>query len=225
MKKAAISLLLAILGFAVPNWKEIDRLVSEQKLEEAAKAVAAIRAEARGRGDAGEETKALVREVQLREALHGYETAVRFLREEPWPKGARWPGGPEPLLRRRPRHVRPRLLVGDRPAREGRDERDRRPQGVDARPDLGGGGPGLRSPSGRSASRSEGRDVSTRSGVRRGERLPARRSAARCATRSSYLFVGFLADTAGWRPEQSNDLFALDRNALIAGKPGEVRPP
>ena len=86
MKRAAISLLLAILGFAVPNWKEIDRLVSEQKLEEASKAVAAIRAEARGRGDAGEETKALVREVQLREALHGYETAVRFLSEEPWPK-------------------------------------------------------------------------------------------------------------------------------------------
>ena len=30
---------------------------------------------------------ALIREVQLRTGLHGYETAVRFLKEEPWPKG------------------------------------------------------------------------------------------------------------------------------------------
>ena len=32
-------------------------------------------------------TRALVRETQLRMGLHGYETAVRFLRDEPWPKG------------------------------------------------------------------------------------------------------------------------------------------
>ncbi len=68
-----------------PSWKELDRLVAEQKLEEAAKVAAALRGAARGRGDAADETKALVREVQLREALHGYETAVRFLKEEPWP--------------------------------------------------------------------------------------------------------------------------------------------
>ena len=27
---------------------------------------------------------------------------------------------------------------------------------------------------------------------------------------ASYLFVALLADTAGWRPEQSNGLFSLD---------------
>src|SRR6476660_8718802 len=69
------------------DWKEIDRLVSEQKLEEAAASVARIRQAARERGDETEWTRALIREVQLRTGLHGYETAVRFLKEEPWPKG------------------------------------------------------------------------------------------------------------------------------------------
>ena len=67
-------------------WKEVDRLVSDQKMEEASKKVAAIRAAARARGDADEETRALVREVQLRTALHGYETSVRFLKDQPWPQ-------------------------------------------------------------------------------------------------------------------------------------------
>ncbi len=69
------------------DWKEIDRLVSEQKFEEAARRVAERRAAAQKAGDEGEWTRALIREVQLRTGLHGYETAVRFLKEQPWPKG------------------------------------------------------------------------------------------------------------------------------------------
>jgi hypothetical protein len=38
-------------------------------------------------GDEPEWTKALIREVQLRIGLHGYETSVRFLKEQPWPRG------------------------------------------------------------------------------------------------------------------------------------------
>src|SRR5437762_11324742 len=72
---------------ASANWKEIDRLVSEQKLEEAAAAVARRRQAARARGDETEWTRALIRETQIRMGLHAYETAVRFLRKEPWPKG------------------------------------------------------------------------------------------------------------------------------------------
>jgi uncharacterized protein YfaS (alpha-2-macroglobulin family) len=69
----------------------IDKLVNEQKFEAAAKEAARIRGEARGRGDEKTWTWALIKEVQLRTALHGYETAVRFLRDEPWPK--------DPILR------------------------------------------------------------------------------------------------------------------------------
>ena len=69
------------------DWKEIDRLVSEQKFEEALRRVSARREAAAKAGDEPEWTKALIREVQLRIGLHGYETAVRFLKEQPWPKG------------------------------------------------------------------------------------------------------------------------------------------
>ncbi len=46
-----------------------------------------IREAARASGDEANEAKALVREVQLRTALHGYETSVRFLKDQPWPQG------------------------------------------------------------------------------------------------------------------------------------------
>src|SRR5258708_24742753 len=72
------------------TWEEADRLVAEQKYEAAAAAVAQIRARAQARGDEDQWTRALVREAQLRSALHGHETGVRFLRETP---GAPGPAG------------------------------------------------------------------------------------------------------------------------------------
>ena len=70
------------------TWADVDRLISEQKFEAASEAVTAIRERAREAGDAEEWTRALVEETKLRMALHGYETAVRFLREQPWPEEA-----------------------------------------------------------------------------------------------------------------------------------------
>jgi len=70
------------------TWNDVDRLISEQKFEAASKMVAAIRERAREAGDASEWTRALVEETKLRMALHGYETAVLFLRTEPWPEDA-----------------------------------------------------------------------------------------------------------------------------------------
>ncbi|HEV2064148.1 MAG TPA: MG2 domain-containing protein, partial [Thermoanaerobaculia bacterium] len=74
-------------GGTLPDWKEIDRLVSDQKFEEAANAAARRREAAQKAGDEADWTKALIREVQLRTGLHGYETAVRFLKDQPWPQG------------------------------------------------------------------------------------------------------------------------------------------
>ncbi|MHB8876393.1 MAG: alpha-2-macroglobulin family protein, partial [Myxococcaceae bacterium] len=70
-----------------PGWAEIDRLVSEQKLEAAAKGAGERLAAAKAARDEPEWTRALIKVVQLRIGLHGYETAVRFLKAEPWPKG------------------------------------------------------------------------------------------------------------------------------------------
>ena len=68
------------------SWKEVERLISEDKFEAASGQVAEIREAARQSGDEENWTRAIVKEVQLRTALHGYETAVRFLRSEPWPE-------------------------------------------------------------------------------------------------------------------------------------------
>ncbi|MBZ4412299.1 hypothetical protein K8640_29165 [Myxococcus sp. XM-1-1-1] len=72
---------------APPSWKDIDALESNQQYEAAAKGAEARLIKAREGQDEAEWTRALLRTVRLRRALHGYETAVRFLREEPWPKG------------------------------------------------------------------------------------------------------------------------------------------
>jgi uncharacterized protein YfaS (alpha-2-macroglobulin family) len=66
--------------------KRLDQLVSEEKFEEAAKEAARLREEAKRAGDDSGWAWALIKEVQLRIALHGYETSVRFLKEETWPQ-------------------------------------------------------------------------------------------------------------------------------------------
>jgi len=68
------------------NWVEVDLAVSQQRFNEALQIVDKILEQARSKGDAQNWTKALVRGVQLRMGLHGYETAVRFLREQKWPE-------------------------------------------------------------------------------------------------------------------------------------------
>ena len=67
------------------EWRDVDRLVEEDKVQAALDLATSIRAAAQERGDEAEWARGLIREVQLRMALHGYETAVRFLREQPWP--------------------------------------------------------------------------------------------------------------------------------------------
>ena len=66
--------------------KQLDRLISEEKFEAAAKEAARLREEAKRTGDEAGWAWALIKEVQLRIALHGYETSVQFLKEEAWPK-------------------------------------------------------------------------------------------------------------------------------------------
>ena len=68
------------------GWKEFDRLVGEQKFEEASKVVEGILEDAITSGNDEEWARSLIRWVQLRTALHGYETSVRFLKDQAWPE-------------------------------------------------------------------------------------------------------------------------------------------
>jgi uncharacterized protein YfaS (alpha-2-macroglobulin family) len=70
-----------------PSRERLGQLVNEQKFEEAAKEAARLREAAKLKNDGPAWAWALIKEAQLRTALHGYETAVRFLKDEAWPAG------------------------------------------------------------------------------------------------------------------------------------------
>lgn len=202
-------------GESVKNaWKEVDRLVDEQKMEEAARRVDGILKTARAAGDEADWTRALVRSVQLRTALHGYETSVRFLREEAWPAGD--------LSRATLNLFYGHALVTYAHAYSweiGRREKVASKGVVDLKAWT------------REEIDTEARKAYLEVWSRR-ERL-GKESAARLAEyvaknsypegiRStlrdlvSYLFVEMLADTSSWRPEQSNELFRLDLGVLLS---------
>ena len=68
------------------RWKEVERLQGEDKYAAATGVVEEILEQAVATGNEAEWTRALIRRVQLRTALHGYETAVRILQDHPWPE-------------------------------------------------------------------------------------------------------------------------------------------
>lgn len=73
-------------GKAGPSWAAFDKAVKEQKFRKASKEVEKVLAQARKAGDSENVTRGIIRWVQLRIGLHGYETAVRFFKEQAWPE-------------------------------------------------------------------------------------------------------------------------------------------
>jgi hypothetical protein len=73
---------------AAVGWAGVERLIDEQRFAEALAAVERLGEAARAAGDVSAWTKALIRAIQVRIGLHGYETAVRSLRETAWPEDA-----------------------------------------------------------------------------------------------------------------------------------------
>ena len=200
---------------ASASWKDVDRLVGEQKYEEAAKAAETILTAAKAKGNEADWTKALVTATQLRIGLHGYETAVRRLREEPWPEGA--------LSRAQLSLLYGHSLVtyqraysweiGKREKVETRGEVDLKAwtreqilaEALRAALDVWK----IREALGREPVSAAGLVLDANS-------YPKEiRGSLRDAV--SYLLVDLLADTAGWTPEQSNEVWRLDLGALLSG--------
>jgi uncharacterized protein YfaS (alpha-2-macroglobulin family) len=101
MRNARAVFALILLVFAIPSmgkeppvvkeqaaWKEIDRLISELKLQEASARLDELLPELRKAGD-DSWMRALVRGTQLRAASAEPEEAVRFLKSQEWPEGRR----------------------------------------------------------------------------------------------------------------------------------------
>jgi len=215
----ALSLLVALTGartsHAATTWKDVDALVSEQKFEAAATEVQKLRQRAQKAGDETEWAKALIREVQLRGGLHGYETAVRFLHEQPWPKGA-LPRTALLLFEASGLVTYSQAYgweIGKRERVAANTSTDLKTWTLDQ--------------IFAAATRAyveiwKGREaLGTEKVEKFGDYLEANnypreiRGTLRDAV--SYVFVDLLANTQGWRPEQSNEVFTLDRAALIKG--------
>lgn len=199
------------------SWATVDRFVKEQKYEEAATAVESLLAAAKAKGDEKEATKALVTVTQLRIGLHGYETAVRRLRDEPWPK--------EPLLSAQLGLLYGHSLVTYQRAYSweiGQRERVDTKGAVDLKAWTR---EQILAEALKAALEVWGmRDALGKEPVKAAELVldpndyPKEiRGTLRDAV--SYLLVDLLADTAGWTPEQSNEVWRLDLGALLAGEP------
>ena len=198
---------------AETTWEEADRLVGEQKYEAAAAVMAQVRARAQARGDEAAWTRALVREAQLRSALHGFETVVRFLRETPWPPGA---AGKAVLdlfygqtlvnyLQAYSYEIRQRERV------ESKDPLDLKKWTAD---EIGAEATRAYARVWEQRDRI-GADPIDRIGdyLQRGNYPPRVRGTVRDAV--SYLIVELLADTALWSPEQ-HELYRLEAATLLA---------
>jgi hypothetical protein len=200
---------------AEKGWSEVERLIFEQKFEAAAKLTAELRDAAEAAGDEQARTQALIKEVQLRTGLHGYETAVRFLREQEPPES--------PLYRLVLDLFYARSLstyvqaysweIYQRERVDSGEEIDlkawTKDQIVEEAQKVYAGIWQARDRWG-SESLGELAEYVDQNNY------PARiRGTLRDAV--TYLWVELLADTSLWRPEQSNEIFRLDSKALIAG--------
>ncbi|MEX1311995.1 MAG: MG2 domain-containing protein, partial [Candidatus Sulfomarinibacteraceae bacterium] len=197
------------------TWEDVQRLQNEQKFEAAYDVVEAIRLRAAENGDAEEWTRAIVEQVKLRSALHGYETAVRFLKETPWPDDEvsravldlTYAHSLATYVHAYSWEIRQRERV------ESSDEIDLKKWDVDQIVEASNRA-FAEVWSRRERWGAEGIGALARY-IDQNNYPPRIRGTLRDAV--AYLWVELLADTSLWRPDQSNDLFRLDFPLLLEG--------
>ncbi len=197
------------------DWKLVEDLIEDQRLEAAHARVGEIREAAEADGHELAWTRALVEEAVLRTALHGYETAVKDLRAAPWPDDPLW----RAMLELH--YARALVVYHDR---YGGQIRQRERVIEDDEVDLE---KWTSAQIINEAHRALGRAWSGRDewGARSLGELslfieqndyPARiRGTLRDAV--AYLWVELLVNTGYWEPAESNEIHRLDAAALIRG--------
>ncbi len=201
------------------NWEEVQRLQNDQKFEAAFDVVEAIRQRAEVAGEAEEWTRAIVEQVKLRSALHGYETAVRFLKETPWPDDEI----SRAVLDLYYAHALATYVhaysweIRQRERVETTAELDLKKWDVDQIVEESNRAFGELWAR-REAWADEGIGVLARY-IEQNDYPPRIRGTLRDAV--SYLWTELLADTSLWRPDQSNDIFRIDFGILLVGNPAE----
>ncbi len=199
------------------SWDEVQRLQNEQKYQAAFDLVGEIRRRAEAAGDAEEQTRAIVEQVKLRTALHGYETAVRFLKETPWPDDEvsravldlYYAHSLATYVHAYSWEIRQRERV------ESSDGIDLKKWDVDQIVEASNRA-FAEVWSRRESWGAEGIGALARY-IDQNNYPPRIRGTLRDAV--AYLWVELLADTSLWRADQSNDIFRLDFDALLVGDP------
>jgi hypothetical protein len=204
------------------EWKAVEKDISEQRLEAAAEKLEGLRARAQKAGREDEWARALIKQVQLRMALHGYETAVRFLREQPWPKG---------LLPRAALELYYGRALVNYVQQYGWEIGKREQVDTKGVVDLKAW---TREQIISEAVKAYDRVWQQRAALGQhkvgalAEYLTANnypehiRGSLRAAV--AYLYVELLADSSLWRPEEENEQFRLDFEALLKGQPPRQEP-
>lgn len=203
-----------------PLWKKVERLAASQEYQAAFEQVEAIRQEVlTDPTREAELTEALVKQVQLRIALNGPETAARFVIEQPWPKSLLDRAILELLLghtlmaylRQYTWEIRGRTRV------ETTEDLDLKAMTADQIVAASTAAYqriwAVRSELDQAAMASLGELVQP------GTYPKLVRGTLRDLL--SYLAVELLVDTAHWSPEQSNDLYRLGLERLLADRPDE----
>ncbi|HVE87685.1 MAG TPA: hypothetical protein VND93_32730, partial [Myxococcales bacterium] len=198
-----------------PSWAPVQKLLDEQKFEAASKEVQKRLDDAVARRDESEWARALVKLTQARIGLHGYETAVRMLREQPWPEG------PIPRTVVELYYAYALLFYQQQYDWEIRQrERVESRSGVDLKAWTSDQ---IHEEIHRTFERAwSRRDALGRHRVDElAEYLDPNSypSGIRDTLRDAicYLWVDMLEDSSSWRPEQSNEVFRLDLPSLIRG--------
>ncbi len=202
------------------EWAQVERLIAEQKFAEAAAAAEKLRQAAQKAGNQDEWTRALIKEVQLRTGLHGYETAVRFLKEQPWPDG---------LLNRAALNLfYARSLVNYYHAysyeinqRERMDTRGAVDLKAWTKDQIYAEAQKAYEEVWKQRASLGAEPLARFSDFLERNNYPAGiRSTLRDAV--SYLYVELLSDDSLWTAQQSNEIYRLDLKALLAGAQKEV---
>src|SRR5215471_12213809 len=217
----ASTLAKPILMAKAPSWKEVERLISEQKYSSALEGAQARLSAARNSGDEDEWARSLIKVVQLETGLHGYETAVRFLREQPWPKG------PIPNAALSLFYAQSLITYANAYSWEIRQrEKVESKAPVDLKAwtleqiytEANRSFEALwnrRAELGKTPLKAFAEYLTVN------DYPPGIRDSLRDGI--TYLWVQFLADTSAWRPEQSNEIFRLPLAELIRGNPEQSR--
>ncbi|HEY8206363.1 MAG TPA: MG2 domain-containing protein, partial [Myxococcaceae bacterium] len=197
------------------SWSTVQKLLDEQKFEAASKATQKRLDAAIARKDDAEWARALVKLTQARMGLHGYETAVRMLMEQPWPES--------PLARTTVElYDAYALLLYSQ--QYGWEIRQRERADTRGKMDLKAWtSDQINEEINRTFERAWARRetlgrhrVSELAEYLEPNSYPAGvRDTLRDAI--TYLWVELLSDSSNWRPEQSNELYRLDLPALIRG--------